>query len=219
MSEHIKCSASPMVCITFTSSHSSCPAVPLRLARSRMPPAGDQKRPLHTFFSQVLSSETRPLCLEPMVWMETSVRFEPPSACTTAKRRPLGSHAKARMVVSLENSCTSMGTPLSRRRKSSKAELRVFFDFECLSTLTQRKWPCSCHVMRRSATEKRFFCRSSEREGSSIKTTLAGWFMCSGAHRETTLSVGDQRKWRTPSALTEERLSCLSLMSFIEHDS
>eukprot|EP00965_Chrysotila_dentata_P076444 2524771-Pleurochrysis_carterae.AAC.2 len=49
-------------------------------------------------------SITHPLCLEPIEWRETSVLFEPPSAWTMAKRSPFGSHAKARMVVSLLNS-------------------------------------------------------------------------------------------------------------------
>mmetsp|Transcript_4652 Transcript_4652/g.7758 ORF Transcript_4652/g.7758 Transcript_4652/m.7758 type:complete len:216 (+) Transcript_4652:733-1380(+) len=215
----MKCSASPTVCITLASTHSSCPAVPLRLASSSRLPTGDQKIVLHDFFSSVLHSETRPLNLEPIVYTDTSVRCEPASEWMTANRMPFGSQAKATIVASFENSDTSMGTSLSRRRKSSKAELSVFFDFECLSTLTQRKWPCSCHVMRRSATEKRFFCRSSTREGSSISTTLAGLLVCSGIHMDTTLSVGDQRNCRTPSTLTDERLSALSLISFIELDS
>jgi len=108
---------------------------------------------------------------------------------------------------------------LSRKRKSSKAECIVFFDFDCLSTLTQRKWPWSCHVMRKSATENKFFCRSSILDGTSISMTFAGLFVCSGIQSETTLSVGDQRNCLTPSILTEVRLSVLSLMSFIVDDS
>ena len=52
-----------------------------------------------------------------------------------------------------------------------------------------------------------------------MSTTLAGLLVCSGIHSETMLSVGDQRNWRTPSTLTEERLSCGSLISFIVDDS
>ena len=70
--------------------------------------------------------------------------------------------------------------------------------------------------MRRSATEKRFFCRSSLREGSSISTTFAGLLTCSGIQSETIGSVGDHMNWRTPSTLTDERFSCLSLISFME---
>mmetsp|Transcript_8875 Transcript_8875/g.26435 ORF Transcript_8875/g.26435 Transcript_8875/m.26435 type:complete len:223 (+) Transcript_8875:605-1273(+) len=220
MFEHMKCSASPMVWHVFASSHSRLPAVALRFASRRMLPAGDQKSALHGLRSNVLSSEHLPLCREPIVCSETSVRLALfASECTSANRRPFGSQAKARIDWSFENSCTSMGTPLSRSRKSSKAELSVFLDLECLSTLTQRKWPWSCHVMRRSATWKRFFCRSSTREGSSIRMTFAGLLRCSGIQRETMLSVGDQVNCRTPSTLMEERLSFLSLMSFIVDDS
>ena len=98
------------------------------------------------------------------------------------KRMPLHSHAKAMICMSLLNSSTSMGTSLSLIRKISKTELSVFFDLECLSTLTHRKWPSSCQCMCRSATLNRFFCRSSARVGISMSTTLAGWFWCSGTH-------------------------------------
>ena len=110
-------------------------------------------------------------------------------------------------------------TSLSLNRKSSNTELSVFFDFECLSTFTQRKWPWSCQVIRRSATENKFFCRSSLREGSSISTTFAGLLVCSGIQRDTMLSLGLHWKDLTPSTRTDERLSALSLMSFMEDDS
>ena len=67
MSEHMKCSASPIVCVWLTSIHSSWPAVPLRLASKMRFPAGDHQRVEHAFFSRVLMSEIRPLYLEPIV--------------------------------------------------------------------------------------------------------------------------------------------------------
>ena len=138
-------------------------------------PAGDQKRRSAGFLSKFLSSEYRPLCFEPIVYSVTSIRCEPPSPTTHAKRSPFGSHAKATMTLSLSNSFTSIGTSLSSTRKSSNAELSVFLLFECLSTLTQRKWPCGCHVSRMSATLNRFFWRISVREAApSARPSPAG---------------------------------------------
>ena len=67
MSEHMKCSASPIVVSVFTSTHSRLPAVPLRLARRIRLPTGDHHSVEQAFFSNVLRMLTLPLYLEPIV--------------------------------------------------------------------------------------------------------------------------------------------------------
>ena len=66
MSEHMKCSASPIVCVWLTSIHSRLPAVPLRFARRQTEPTGDHQSVLHDFLGKVATRETRPLYLLPI---------------------------------------------------------------------------------------------------------------------------------------------------------
>ena len=66
----------------------------------------------------------------------TAVVMTTSAVVIKTKRSPFGSHAKL-MTVSLMESTTSTGTPFSLTRKISRLVAKDFFDFECLSTLTQ----------------------------------------------------------------------------------
>mmetsp|Transcript_28612 Transcript_28612/g.58478 ORF Transcript_28612/g.58478 Transcript_28612/m.58478 type:complete len:252 (+) Transcript_28612:902-1657(+) len=87
-------------------------------------------------------------------------------------------------------------------RKSSKEKVVVFLLF-WRSTFTARYVPSGCQYIPTSATLKRFFWRSSVREGMSISTTRAGDWAASwaGTKAAKMFCAGDQWNSRTAGIL------------------